>query len=46
MHPYSVVSLNQLKFVDLYPRMEQDESIDMWAYEFFHDLKVVLVGIS
>ena len=46
MHPYNVVTPNQLKFVDLYPRMEQDESIDMWAYEFFHDLKVVLVRIS
>ena len=46
MHPYSVVSPNQWKFVDLYPRMEQDESIGMWTYKLFHDLKVVLVGIS
>ena len=26
--------------------MEQDESLVVWTYKFFHDLKVVLVGIG
>ena len=46
MHPYNGVSPNQSKFVDLCPRMEQDESLAVWTYKFFHDLKVVLVGIG